>query len=296
GRFTGNSGELKFWGHEIELISHNLVGKFKWTTDVNITFGDNKVVSLAPNVDFILNGNGGIGNSHITKVGGRIGLFYGLVRDGVYINQEDFDNSPHAADAGVGTAKFVDINLDGVITPDPVTGDCTILGDPTPKYLFGFANTFNYEDFDLSVVCSGSVGNDIWNQFEEGTCDMDGAFNVYKEIKDRWRSPENPGSGKYGTTLYGTYMERDWPNSRYISKGTYLTIKNVTLGYNLDVNKIRFISGFRLYISVQQLYTFSRYKGNNPEVSRSGNVLTLGDDLSTYPLPRIYSLGINLRF
>lgn len=288
--FLGNSGELKFWGHEIALTSRNTVGKFKWTTNVNITFGDNKVVSLAPGIDAIYQGG------HISKVGERLGLFYGLYWDGVYDNQEEYDNSAKANRSAVGTIKFRDMNGDGVILNTDTGGDRVVIGDPTPKYLFGITNTFNYQNFDLSVVASGSVGNEIANRFEQGTTNLDGPFNILKEVKYRWRSPENPGAGKYGTTKYQTGMERDWFNSRFIKKGDYLTIKNVTLGYNVPVNKIRFMSRLRVYASVQQLAVFTKYPGNNPEVSSSANALTLGDDNTSYPVARTYTFGVNMGF
>ena len=290
--YLGNSGELKFWGHELALTSRNTVGKFKWTSNVNVTFGDNKVVSLAPGITAIISGG------HISKVGERIGLFYGLIQDGVYVDQADYDASPKAAQSAVGTIKFRDVNGDGIIlnSSELANGDQTVIGDPTPKYLFGITNTFEYKNFDLSIVASGSVGNDIANRFEQGTTNLDGPFNILKEVKYRWRSPENPGLGKYGTTTKATGMERDWFNSRFIKKGDYLTIKNVTLGYNLPVNKIKFMTRLRVYASVQQLYVFTKYPGNNPEVSSSANALTLGDDNTSYPVARTFTFGVNMGF
>jgi TonB-linked SusC/RagA family outer membrane protein len=290
GSFTGNSGELKFWGHEIAITSRNMVGNFKWTSNVNITFGDNKVVSLAPNVDAIYQGG------HISRVGQRLGLFWGLIQDGVYDNQEEYDNSAKAAQSAVGTIKFKDVNGDGAILNTNTGGDLTVIGDPTPKYLFGITNTFSFKNFDLSVIASGSVGNDIANRFEQGTTNLDGPFNILKEIKYRWRSPSDPGLGKYGTTTRGTFMERDWFNSRFINDGTFLTIKNITLGYNVPVSKVKFMSRLRVYASVQQAFVFTKYKGNNPEVSNSANVLTLGDDNTSYPVARTFTFGVNMGF
>jgi TonB-linked SusC/RagA family outer membrane protein len=292
--FLGNSGELKFWGHEISIVSDNMVGKFRWTSTVNFSFGDTKVISLAPGIDVLYSDVNGF--YHISKVGQRIGLFYGLVRDGVYDNQEEYDNSAKAVDSGVGTCKFKDLNNDGVILNELTGGDMTVIGDPTPKFLFGIINTFNYKNFDLSVVTSGSVGNDILNEWELGTMNLDGPFNVLKDVKYRWRSPANPGLGKYGTTTYAAYQETDFCNDRYIHDGSFLTIKNITLGYNINVNKIKFMSRLRVYASLQQVYTFTKYDGNNPEVSFNSNVLILGQDQSSYPVPRTFTFGINMEF
>lgn len=290
GSFQGNSGELKFWGHEIAVTSRNFVGEFKWTTNANITFSDNEVVYLAPNVDAIY------GRGHISKVGGRLGLFWGLIQDGIYETQEEYDSSPKASRSRVGTIKFVDVNGDDRIDNRDVDGDRTVIGDPTPKFLFGLTNTFNYRNFDLSIVASGSVGNDIANRFYQGTTNMDGPFNVLADIKYRWRSEENPGKGLWGTTTQQTSMQRDWFHSYFIKDGSFLTIKNVTLGYNVNVNRINMLSRLRIYASVQQLYTFTKYEGNNPEVSGSQNVLSLGDDSSGYPVPRTLTFGINVGF
>jgi len=287
--FTGNTGEFNFWGHEISIQSRNLVGEFRWTTDLMVTFADNKVVSLADNVEEIITGG------HITRVGDRIGLFWGLIKDGLYWDQEDYDSSPKAGASAVGTIKFKDVNGDGVIT-NSNTGDRAVIGDPTPRFLFGMTNTFLYKNFDLTITMSGSYGNDIANRYDQGTTNLDGVFNIKKEIKDRWRSPENPGSGKYGTTSTGTYMERDWFNSRFIEDGSYISIKNLTLGYTFKTNSLSWLSNLRLYGSIQQLATFTKYSGNNPEVSQSTNILTLGDDNAMYPIPRTFTVGINVDF
>lgn len=288
--FQGNSGKLKFWGYEFALTSRNFVRNFKWTTNLNVTFSDNKVISLAPNVDAIY------GGGHITKVGERIGLFWGLVHDGVYVDQEDYNTSPKNARSRVGTVKFKDMNNDGIILNTNTGGDLVVIGDPTPRFLFGITNTFNYKNFDLSIIASGSIGNDISNRALQGTTNLDGPFNVLREVKDRWRSPENPGAGIYGTTKEQTSMQRDWFHSYFIQDGSFLTIKNVTLGYDLNVNRISFINRLRVYASVQQLYTITNYTGNNPEVSNNISILRLGDDSSGYPVPRTWSFGINLGF
>jgi TonB-linked SusC/RagA family outer membrane protein len=292
--FMGNSGEIKFWGHEISVQSRNLVGKFKWNTNFNITFGDNKVVYLADNVNAIY--NGGFGSGHITKVGERVGLFWGMIADGVYDNQTEYDSSPKATQSAVGTIKFKDVNNDGKILNTNTGGDLTVIGDPTPKFMFGMTNTFKYENLDLSITMSGSYGNDINNSFIQGAGNLDGPFNVLKEVKDRWRSPENPGKGKYGTTRYNTGAERDWFSTRFIEDGSYLTIKNITLGYNVNVKRFNYLKSLRVYGSIQQVYTFTKYSGNNPEVSNSTSVLTLGDDMTGYPVPRAWSFGVNVGF
>lgn len=294
-KITGNVGELKFWGHEFTLNTKNFVGDFKWDTNFNITFSDNKVLSLSGNSDQIVAYTGSV--STITKVGGRIAQFYGPIQLGVYMNQEDFEKSPKMVGSEVGTIKFKDINGDGVITLTDVDGDKTEIGNPFPEFVFGFTNSFSYKNFDLSIVTSGTYGNKVWAN-EEGLTNLDGVFNVLKDIKDRWRSPENPGSGKYGKST--SFTERDRSNhSRSVYDGSHLTINNVTLGYNFPCTKIKGISNVRIYGSIQNLYTFTKYPYGNPEagVDNNGNspsALIQGIDFSTYPIPRTFSLGVSL--
>jgi hypothetical protein len=225
-----------------------------------------------------------------------------MVQDGVYDNQEEFDNSPKATSSEVGTIKYKDVSGDGNITHGGDDDDRTVIGDPTPDFTFGMTNNFTYKNFDLSVVISGAYGNDILNALEEGITNLDGCFNVLKEVKDRWRSEDNPGKGKYGKTTSNTDTERSWRSTRFVSDASYLSIKNVTLGYTVPAAKLKFINNLRVYVSVQQLYTFTGYDGSNPEVSvtymgESGSensVLNLGSDFGSYPVPRTITFGVNL--
>lgn len=297
--FMGNVGKLNFWGHEFAVVSHNLTGAFKWDTNFNISFSDNKVLALSDFNDQLVAYTGFV--STITKVGGRIGQFYGMLQDGVYINKADYENSPKAVDSEVGTIKFHDVNGDNKITYDDKDGDKTVIGNPFPDFTFGLTNTFSYKNFDLSLLVTGSVGNDIATPMEQGMTNLDGLFNVLKDIKYRWRSEQQPGAGKYGKTTSGTGRERDQFHSRYIKDGSYITLKNVTLGYTLPQNVIRFVKRARVYISAQQLFTITKYPYGNPEVGvdYDGNVagsLLQGVDYSSYPIPRTFTFGVNLTF
>lgn len=296
--FNDNVGEIKFWGHEFSLSTKNLTGEFKWNTNLNVSFNQNKVLALADGVDRIYGGFGSYAT--ITEVGKPLGQFYGLIQEGVYKDAADFAASPKAIDSQVGTIKFKDVNGDGVITFGGDHDDRTVIGNPFPKALIGMTNTFNYRNFDLSVVCSGSVGNDLMVMSDQGTTNLDGVFNVLADVQNRWRSEANPGDGRYGKTTAATYMERDWASTRFVSDGSYLTIKNITLGYNIPTNG-KFFKTARVYGSVQQLYTFTNYRGVNPEASvaangTGGSTLNLGMDWGSYPVPRTVTFGINVGF
>ncbi len=294
--FMANVGELQFWGHEFIINTKNLVGEFSWETSFNISFTDNKVNALSGNTDRIYSG---LFDSNITKVGDKVGLLYGMVWDGVYDNQDEYDNSPKAVASEVGTIKYKDVNGDGVITQGGDDDDRTVIGDPTPDFTYGITNNFAYKNFDLSVVMSGSYGHDLITWNDQSLANLDGNYNVYKDIANRWRSEDNPGDGRYGKSTSGTANERDWVSSRFVSDASFMTIKNVTLGYSLSTKKI---NNLRVFMSVQQLYTFTKYRGVNPESGNSfyqGNstsALTLGGDFGSYPVPRTISFGINVNF
>ena len=298
--FNDNVGEIEFWGHEFAVISRNISNEdFSWNTNFNIAFNRNKVISLAEGVDRIFTPGGAY--TSITRPGEPLGQFWGLIHDGVYDNQQEFDSSPRAVESEVGTVKFVDVNGDGVITFGNENDDRTVIGNPFPDYIFGITNDFKYKNWDASIVISGSVGNDIAVTNDQGTTNLDGVFNVLRDVKDRWRSPENPGSGRYGKTTGATFMERDWFSSRFIEDGSHLTVKNITLGYSFPVNETSFLKRARLYGSVQQAFVFTKYRGVNPEIStttqgQQANALSLGYDWGSYPVPRTFTLGFNLSF
>lgn len=140
----GNVGKLKFWGHEFSINSHNIVGTFNWSTNFNISFSDNRVLALSDLSNQLVAYSGIV--STISRVGGRIGQFYGMVQDGIYVNQSDYDQSPKAVDSQVGTIKFHDVNDDKQITyGDDESGDKAEIGNPLPKFTFGLTNNFEYK-------------------------------------------------------------------------------------------------------------------------------------------------------
>ncbi len=302
--YNDNIGEIKFWGHEFSLTSKNTTGRLRWTTNANISFNRNQVVSLADGIDRVY------GSFHITQVGQPFGQFYGLVKEGYYQNAEDLKNSPIIPGrSAVGTIKLRDVNGDGVITNGGDQDDRTIIGNPFPKFTYGITNTLQYGNFDFSVLGSGSSGNQLWVRHLYSTANLDGVFNMVAGVKDRFRTPINgtpiPGAGQFGTTTGGgnfTGIERDWNSTQFLADASYFTIKNITLGYTVGAVN-RFFKSARLYASIQQAYVFTKYTGGpNPETSANGagdgdgGNLSQGVDLSNYPVPRTYTLGINLNF
>lgn len=284
--FNTNIGKLAFWGHEFMLSTQNLTGAFKWNTDFNIAFNDNKVLALGTSNATLY------GDNTINQVGKRIGELFGLLQDGVYWNQKDFDSSPKYTGAQVGTIKYKDMDDSGDVTNDE--RDKRPIGRTSPVATLGMTNTFSYRHFDLSFVFSGAFGHKMYNYLDRFATNLDGSFNVLKEVNDRWRSEDNPGSGKHGKVISGTTgIERDWFSTNFVYDASYLTLKNITLGYSIPFKKTNAIKSFRIYGSVQQAFVITKYPGNNPEASSSGGV-SAGVDYTRYPVPRTFTLGINL--
>ncbi|MEJ1242401.1 TonB-dependent receptor [Chryseolinea sp. T2] len=298
--FNDNIGQIDFWGHEFAITSLNTAGRLRWTTTANISFNRNEVASLADGIDRVY------GTFHITKVGHPFGQFYGHIADGVYMNAADLASSPQVPGRStVGSIKLRDINGDGIITNGGNNDDRAIMGSPFPDFVYGITNTLNYGNFDFTIVGSGSQGNELLVRHIYSTANLDGVFNLVDGVKYRFRSEENPGKGFYGTTVGGgnvTGIERDWVNSRFVADASFFTIRNITLGYSIGaVNK--FFKSARVYGSVQQAFVFTKYwGGNNPETSAQGDGngdggnLSQGLDLSNFPVPRTWTIGVNLNF
>lgn len=300
GQYNDNIGEIDFWGHEFSVTGRNTFGELNWSANANISFNRNKVIALADGIDRVY------GTFHITQVGQPFGQFYGLQAQGVYLNQADLDSSPQVPGRSfVGTIKIKDTNGDGVITYGGDNDDRVIIGNPFPKFMYGISNTFRYKKFDLSIVGSGSHGNQLFVRHIYSTANLDGVFNMLKEVKYRFRTEANPGKGMYGTTVGGgnvTGVERDWVSSRFVTDASYFTIKNITLGYDFKVNRSIFQS-VRMYSSVQNAWVFTKYwGGQNPEVSSQGNGdgdggnLSSGIEFSSFPVPRVFTIGFNFNF
>lgn len=286
-----NIGEFHFWGHEINIETRNLVNQFKWSTNVNMSFPSNKAVSLGTLAN--IGGNSIQGDFNRTEVGRSLGNFYGFVCEGVFMTQAEYEAGPKHVSSMVGTVRMKDLNGDGVIDMT----DRTWIGNPNPTVIYGITNTFGYKNFDASIVMMGSLGNDIMDQQLESTENLDGVFNVTKRIANRWRSEDNPGDGIIPRTRSGTTELARYNNTMWVSKGNYLRINNLTLGYTVPLKNNPFVKGLRIYGSAQNLLTLTTYKGMNPEVSTSGsNGLYQGRDTSSYPVSRTYSIGFNLKF
>jgi TonB-linked SusC/RagA family outer membrane protein len=298
-----NSGEIENSGYEFGITSKNIEGAFNWTTSANIAFNRNKVLALNDKNDPVYSGRSGEGSyQHITQVGRPVGEFYGYILQGVYRDQADLNNSPKHVTSVVGSVKYKDVDGNGIIEP---VKDFAVIGSPQPDFTWGLTNNFGYKNFDLNVLMVGSQGGQILKTANQYLLNIDGIFNVDRKVLNRWRSPENPGDGMTPTTTGSRVIYRD-VNSSWVESSSFMRIQNITLGYKFSEKWLassKVIKGARIYSSVQNLATFTKYSGANPEVSRntiSGNAvssaLVPGEDFTNYPLPRTWILGVNLTF
>lgn len=296
---TVNQGNVRNSGLEISLGVSPAAGDFNWDVNVNVAFNRNKILSLNDNGDRILAGNNDNNPTHISVVGKPIGQFFGYIFDGLYTEEDMADpgiiKTPQVYE---GNVKYKDLDGDGIIND---VLDYTIIGNPHPDFIFGFTNTFSYKGFNLNVILNGQYGGQVMNGLRQTVDNLQGFFNVSREWANRWRSREQPGDGKhYGvpklTPSLGHRVSDLW-----VEDASFLRIANVTLGYSLPsafITRTKFIKSCRIYVTAQNLVTFTNYGGANPEAQSVSisNILAPGFDMTSYPLVRTASLGINLSF
>ncbi|QCR21303.1 TonB-dependent receptor [Pontibacter sp. SGAir0037] len=306
-----NIGKIQNQGLELTLNTVNIhKNDFEWTTNFNISFNQNKVLelnegqtALLQNVSFDTDFRNT--SPYIAQLGQPIGQIYGLIWDGVY-QYDDFDmllgqyvlkdnvptNGQPRANIQPGDIKYRDINGDLVVNEM----DFTVIGRGIPIHTGGFSNNFAYKGFDLNVFFQWSYGNDLINAnrlFFEGNAKRVVALNQYAAYADRW-SPENPSN-----TQFRTAGKKDtYYTSREVEDGSFLRLKTVSLGYNFNqalLNRIK-MKSLRVYVSAQNLHTWSNYSGSNPDVSTRHSALTPGFDFASYPLARTMTFGLTTTF
>ena len=274
GSMDANVGELENRGMEFELSTENVQGTFNWTTDFNISFNRNKVLELYNDQPLT---PGTRGNNAVI-VGEPIGIFYMYESLGV--------------DPSTGELMLEDVNNDGAINEK----DRQIVGSPQPDFTGGMTNNMSYKNLDLSFFVQFVSGNDLFNgvrQYAENmTITND---NQLSTIKDRW---QEPGDQTYVPKLNGKY--NNTITSHYLEEGSFLRLKNVTLSYNLPIDKLganNLIRSARIYLRGENLITVTPYSGMDPEVNYSGvSTISRGVDFFTYPQVRSYTVGLNLKF
>ncbi|WP_460967372.1 SusC/RagA family TonB-linked outer membrane protein [Spirosoma migulaei] len=283
-----NIGSLTNKGVELGITSVNVDGKFKWTTSGNISANRNKVTRLA-DADQYLVTDGGTSMQTIVKVGEPIGSFYGRVFDGVWQSTDAVKAAGSLAQTGDigGAPRFKDVNGDGVFNN---ATDRAIIGNGLPKFIYGLTNTVSFKGLDLSIFFQGVQGNQIFNYTRSVTEIDPGATALQSFIDDHWQT-EKPSNNRPSARQW------NFTNSSYlIENGSFLRLKNVSLGYRLPL-KTKAIRSARVYVSGQNLLTFTKYTGYDPEVnSNFTSNTTYGIDNYAYPPSRTFTIGGTITF
>ncbi|RBL90014.1 SusC/RagA family TonB-linked outer membrane protein [Chitinophaga flava] len=291
-----NVGKVQNSGVEFGVTTHNLTGAFSWNTSFNISANKNKVLQLGPGNAPILSdgGNGTISQLFITAVGQPIGSYYGYVNGGVFKDQDEINAYPHYATAKPGDRRFVDVNGDKKIDAN----DRTAIGSYFPDYIWGLTNELRFRGFDLSVSLQGVQGNEILNLQRRFIFNMEGNANQMADAALSWKSPQDPGDGNVMRPNRVTNANSAQISSFHVEDGSFVRLRNLTVGYTFNSKQLgNHVRSLRLYLSGQNIYTWTRYTGYNPEVNaRPDNPLSQGEDYGTYPLPKTFIAGLNLSF
>lgn len=300
-----NIGKVNNKGVEFNVATNQKMGDFEWSTYFNISKNINKVVELGPgNADIISSGS--VSNAYfITRVGEPIGSYYLPVVEGVYKNQAEVDASLHyqdsptnygLADSKPGDFKFKDINNDGKL--DVSDTDRAIVGNYMPDFTYGFGANLSWKGVDFGIIFQGVYGNEILNLSRRYFYNHEGNMNNFKGALNRWKSEDEPGNGQNVRANRVSKGQNGTTSTWHLEDGSYLRVKNISLGYTLPKNWIKkmFMNSARIYCSLQNPFTFTKYEGYNPEVSNRNEATTNGEDYGVYPLARTTSIGINLIF
>ncbi len=285
-----NAGTVVNQGFEFSLAyKNNVTEDFSYAASFNLTSLKNEVLRVNGEGDFLFGGNFGVGGENdISRMqkGFPIGYFHGYKTDGIFQNQTEVNNHANQDNANPGDIRYVDINKDGVINED----DRTYVGDPIPDVTFGVNLSFNYKNFDMSMYGFASIGNDIVRNFDRNLP----RTNKPTYYLDRWRGEGTSNTFPRVTTgANNNYLFSDF----YVEDGSFFRLQNAQVGYTLDqrlVDQFK-LDKLRFYVSVNNLFTLTKYNGYDPNVS-NGNPIGDGIDLGFYPTPRTYLFGVNVKF
>jgi TonB-linked SusC/RagA family outer membrane protein len=302
-----NIGQMLNSGIELSINYNNKAGNLKYSVGGNVTTVHNEVLDLG-DITEIVSGVGGA-STHRTRVGDPIGSFYGYKTDGIYQNQAEVDAAlPDANSSGPvpGDIRFKDISGPNG-TPDGLidANDRTNLGSYIPKFYYGINGSASYMNFDFSLLLQGVSGQKVYNQNRASMENLSGSQNFLTSTLERWSGPGTSNSMPRAT------LSDDNQNNRYsdrwIETASFMRIRNIQLAYSIPSAKLEnltkgMISKFRIYIAAQNLFTFTKYTGFDPEVTRGQSYqkgetpLASGQDGGSSPQPRIIQFGWQVTF
>lgn len=303
-----NAAKVRNRGFDMNLAYRTHIKDFQLTAYGNISTVKNKVLELGTGSSAIFTSSYRGTNITRTTVGEPIAHFYGYKTDGIFRTQEAIDQYINEngekiqPDAHLGDIKFVDVNGDGVI--DDL--DKTNIGNGFPDFTYGFGADLTWKGFDMNLFFYGVAGYDILNAMTFEGMFVDVRYNQFADIMNRYHPVNNPG-GNLPRVIIG---DRDANNNRkpsdyYISSGDYLRLKSLTVGYTFDKTLTRKIgiNRLRLYMTAQNLFTITRYKGYDPDLGDTSasetdhfGVTEVGVDRGQFPQPRTFVFGVNINF
>lgn len=292
-----NAAEISNKGFEITLGITPITAKdFYWKADISLAHNKAKIEKLGDIDSNFMEIGTGWGNSFYRYfVGEPIGAIYGLQSTGVW-STEEYNNpdikKPTSPTVRPGSYKYVDQNDSGTIDAD----DYVIIGNGQPKFNWGMNNSFTYKNFDLNIFLIGFHGFDIYNY---PRARLTSSLSPFPELAERWIAGKNENAiiAGFGKDRDAITSPETVASSTFIEKGDFVKLKSITLGYNFSkglLSKIN-LSAARVYFSIKNVCTITKYSGNDPELSIS-NPLRPGLDMGTYPSQREYLLGLNVSF
>jgi TonB-linked SusC/RagA family outer membrane protein len=273
-----NLGSVTNKGIELAITASIIEDRITWTASANIARNINTINSMGKYHEL----TSGKNQEEILRVGESLGSFYGLIFAGVVQSGEDISALPtiNGKSPEPGDSKFEDVKKDGKIDND----DRVVLGSIQPDFTFGLSTTITYHGFDLYLALQGSKGNEVYNLLRRYLERPGDSYNMSVSVLNSW-TEDNPSHTipEIGSPLY-SYLD-----SRYVEDASYLKIKNTTLGYTVPVQVKKMPLNFRMFATIQNVFTITRYKGYDPEVAS-------GTDLGIYPSSRSFMLGIGMNF
>ncbi|GEC72502.1 TonB-linked outer membrane protein, SusC/RagA family [Flavobacterium flevense] len=291
-----NAGDIQNDGFEFTANYKKVINDFSFNIGGNIAIIQNKVLKLATEGTVFQSGSaqGGIANVTRTEAGHPLASFYGLEMIGVFQNQDEINSNPNLVGTKPGDVKYKDQNNDGVINDS----DRTYIGSPLPNFTYGINLNIDYKQFDFSAFFQGSEGNKIFNASDYDLMG-DLSTNLNVDYLGRWTGEGT--SNSIPRASFASQANNSRTSSRFVQDGSYLRLKNIQLGYSLPMNILNKIAldQLRFYVSAQNLLTFTKYNGLDPEVgvdNSQNNPLDIGIDRGRYPSVRTISLGLNLTF
>jgi hypothetical protein len=269
----------------VNLAWSNIIGKdLSYRVGANFSYNHNVVNSIGNNFNFSIIGNGG---ANLTTTGRSIGYFYGYRQIGVYQSTADLQKSPAFVNSLPGDIAYADVNGDGQITP----ADRDYIGSPFPPYSFGGNIGISYKGFDIEIEGQGMAGHKIYTQRRTST------FAVLNYETNRLNAWTAPGTSNVEPVLDNTRGNNFLMSTYFLEPGDYFRLRTLQIGYTFKktvLSKIG-IQRARIYLNGQNIKTWSKVTGYSPE-PLIGSILGGGADNGAYPVPAIYSLGINLTF